>query len=163
MFITADQVLAHLIGDYVLQSDALATTKTQKSTAAIAHALIYSLTFLVFRPSPAAFAFIFGTHFVIDRWRLARYVVWAKNWIAPLPWPMCPACNGPVPPGTIGIWTSACPPDRRPHRIKPTPPWSQCQVTGYPPDRPQWLTFWLMIIVDGLLHVFCNGLALKYL
>ena len=37
--ITADQLLAHAVGDYVLQSDWMATEKATKSLAALAHAV----------------------------------------------------------------------------------------------------------------------------
>jgi hypothetical protein len=124
--ITADQLVCHAIGDYVLQSDWMATEKIKRSFAAAIHATAYSLPFTFLQPSLAAWAFIVGTHFVIDRWRLARYVVWAKNW------PM-------------------------------TPPWHECAATGYPPDRPIWMTVWLLIIADNTLHVLCNGFALAYL
>lgn len=124
--ITADQLLAHAVGDYVLQSDWMATEKTKRSLAAWAHAFAYSLPFLLLSPSATAWGVIVGTHFLIDRWRLARYIVWLKNW------PM-------------------------------TPPWRECTATGYPPDRPAWMTVWLLIIADNALHVLCNGLALRYL
>lgn len=77
--ITADQILAHLVGDYLIQSHWMATEKTKRSVAAAAHALTYALPFLFLTLSPLALAFIVGTHFVIDRWRVARFVVWAKN------------------------------------------------------------------------------------
>lgn len=84
--ITADQLLCHAVGDYVLQSDWMANEKTKRSVAALAHVLAYSLPFLFLRPSLAAYAVIVGTHFVIDRWRLARFLVFAKNLIlAPPP------------------------------------------------------------------------------
>lgn len=35
--------------------------------------------FLFLTQSPLALAFILGTHFLIDRFRLARFVVWLKN------------------------------------------------------------------------------------
>jgi hypothetical protein len=88
--ITADQLVAHAVGDYILQSDWMAQTKTKQSLAAAVHAITYTLPFLFITRSPAALAFICGTHFVIDRWRLARYVVWAKNWLGPnRPWAEC--------------------------------------------------------------------------
>ena len=79
MFVTADQILAHLIGDYVLQSHWMAQEKTKQSFAAAVHATTYTLPFLFLTQSVAALAFILWTHFLIDRFRLARYVVWAKN------------------------------------------------------------------------------------
>lgn len=81
--ISADQILAHLVGDYVLQSDWMASQKTKRLTVAIVHAIAYGLPFLALRPSLAAWLMIVGTHAIIDRWRLARYVVWTKEWLAP--------------------------------------------------------------------------------
>jgi Protein of unknown function (DUF3307) len=78
-FITADQILAHLIGDYILQSHWMATEKTKNSAAAAAHATAYTLPFVFLSQNPAALAFIAVTHFLIDRFRLARFVVWFKN------------------------------------------------------------------------------------
>ena len=81
--ITADQLVAHAVGDYVLQSDYMALDKTSSSIPAAAHALSYTLPFLLLTTSPLALGFIATTHFLIDRWRLARYVVWLKNFLAP--------------------------------------------------------------------------------
>lgn len=76
---TADQIVAHLIGDYIFQSHWMATEKTKQSLAAAVHAATYTLPFLFLTQSPLALAFILGTHFLIDRFRLARFVVWLKN------------------------------------------------------------------------------------
>lgn len=84
---TADQIVAHLVGDYVLQSHWMATEKTKQHFAAAVHALIYTLPFVLITRSLAALAVICGTHFLIDRYRLARFVVWAKNG----PWLPCTA------------------------------------------------------------------------
>lgn len=78
-------VLAHLVGDYLIQSHWMATEKTKRWWPAIAHAATYGLPFLLVTQSPLALAVIVGTHAVIDRYRLARYVVWAKNQMAPAP------------------------------------------------------------------------------
>jgi len=71
---------------------------------------------------------IAGTHFVLDRWHLARHVAWIKN----RPWP-----------GSA--------------------PWSECSKTGFHPDTAPWLAGWLVIIVDNVLHVVINGLAITYI
>lgn len=42
------------------------------------------------------------------------------------------------------------------------PAWRNCTLTGYDPDRPLWLTAWLMIIVDNTMHVVINAAAIKY-
>jgi hypothetical protein len=89
--ITADQLLIHALGDYVLQTNWMANEKTKRSVAALAHVVVYTLPFLALTQSWAALAVILGTHFVIDRWRLARFVVFAKNWIGGerRPWSEC--------------------------------------------------------------------------
>jgi hypothetical protein len=124
--ITADQLLCHAVGDYLLQSHWMATEKTKRSLAALAHVVTYALPFLFLRPSPLALAVIVGSHFVIDRWRLARFVVWLKN----------------QPRGG---------------------PWKDCTATGYPSDTPPWLSVWLLIIADNIMHVAINGAALRWL
>lgn len=78
-FITADQILAHLVGDYLLQSHWMAQQKTKQSFAAYVHAVTYTLPFIFLTGNPVALAFVCGTHFLVDRFRLARYVVWLKN------------------------------------------------------------------------------------
>lgn len=127
--VTADQLVAHAVGDYLLQSDWMANEKVKRSVAAAAHVATYFLPFLFLTRAPAALAFIIGTHFVIDRWRLARFVCWAKNWMAP------------------GGYLA----------------WSSCSGTGYDVERPQWMTVWLMIVADNVMHVLCNAAALRWL
>ena len=88
--------LLHLLGDYVLQSDWMATRKVKPTPntagklphshgeswlAAAAHAAMYTVPFLLITQSPLALLIIGGTHLVIDHWRLARWVVWARNHI----------------------------------------------------------------------------------
>lgn len=79
MFVTADQIVAHLVGDYLIQSHWMATEKTKRSLAAAIHAVTYTLPFLLLTINPVALALIVVSHFLIDRYRLARFVVWAKN------------------------------------------------------------------------------------
>lgn len=104
--ITADQLVVHAIGDYLLQSDWMATNKTKEHVPALAHAVVYSLPFLAFGPSLVAWTVIFGTHFLIDRYRLARYIVWAKNWLGPnRPWAECSGTGYPADrPAWLAVW-----------------------------------------------------------
>ena len=93
--ITAEQLVAHAVGDYLIQSDWMANEKTKRSLAALVHALSYGLPFLFITRAPLALAVIVLTHFAIDRWRLARYVVFAKNFFAPRSqWPVWADCSG---------------------------------------------------------------------
>lgn len=105
--ITADQLVAHAIGDYVLQSDWMANEKTKRSLAALAHVFAYAVPFAFLDASALALLAIAASHFVIDRWRLARYLVWAKNWIAPYnkPWADCVATGYPSDrPPWLAVW-----------------------------------------------------------
>ena len=77
--ITADQLFAHAVGDYVLQSHWMATRKTSSWWAATVHGVCYSVPFLLLGPSFWAWALIAGSHVLIDRLRLARYVVLLKE------------------------------------------------------------------------------------
>jgi hypothetical protein len=128
MFVTADQLVCHAIGDYLLQSDWMANEKTKRSAACVAHVLTYGIPFVILGTSWVALTAIVVSHFVIDRWRLARFVCWAKNFIG------------------YG-----------------NPPWRECSATGYPPGRPSFLSVWLLIIADNVLHVLCNAAALRWL
>jgi len=74
-----EQLLLHLIGDYVSQTDWMARTKVHATFAALCHAVVYSLPFLLLSPSPTALAVIALSHLLIDRFRLARHVIFAKN------------------------------------------------------------------------------------
>jgi hypothetical protein len=139
MLITADQIVCHMVGDYLLQSDWMAGEKTKRWIPAIAHVVTYSIPFMaMLLIEKVALSHMWKpvlviaiTHLVIDHYRLARYVVWFKNFLAP--------------------------------KSVPNPPWSECVATGYPKDRPIWLTTWLLIIADNIIHVVINALALMYL
>jgi len=76
-------VLAHLVGDYLLQSHWMATEKTKHWLPAIAHGVTYTLLYALITQSPLALVVIGGTHIIIDRYRLARHVAWFKNQIGP--------------------------------------------------------------------------------
>jgi hypothetical protein len=102
-------LLAHLVGDYLLQSHWMANEKTKHWWPAWAHALTYGLPFLLVTQSPAALAVIVGTHAVIDHYRLARHVIWAKNLVAPKAyrkaWSECSATGYPSDtPPWLAVW-----------------------------------------------------------
>ena len=187
--VTADALVAHLVGDYILQSDYMATEKTKKSVAALAHVFMYTLPFLALTQSWKALLFIAGTHFIIDRWRLARYVCWLKNFLAPRwlsgPEPTVATFSTPIQrvhnldnestfvlritsgqhAGEERKVTGASDMGRvlhlEPERFR-NHPWSECEATGYHKDRPPFLSVWLLIIADNTLHILLNGVALTY-
>ncbi|KAB7761188.1 DUF3307 domain-containing protein [Mycolicibacterium mucogenicum] len=119
--------LAHMVGDYLIQSDWMAQEKTKHWWPAVTHGVTYGLPFLFVTQSAAALAVIVGTHIVIDRFRLARHVVWFKNQLAPFAF-------------------------RPPHT-----------ATGHGPDRPDWLSVWLLIIADNILHMLINVASVVWL
>jgi hypothetical protein len=131
--ITADQFFAHMVGDYILQSHYMATNKTKSSRVALYHAATYAVPFLLLRPSFLALVIIIGSHFVIDRYRLARHVVAFKNL----------------------FFSTPAEYERLSVEID--------MATGFPKDCPPFLAVWLLIIVDNLIHIFLNAIALKYL
>jgi hypothetical protein len=86
-----EQLLIHLFGDYITQTDWMASNKTNRSLPAQVHAIVYTLPFLLLTTSFQALFVIYATHYLIDRYRLARYVVFAKNWMTDhsLQWADC--------------------------------------------------------------------------
>lgn len=144
-----EQLIAHLAGDYLLQSQWMATEKTKQSLAAGVHAFTYTLPFLLLTHSLIALFVICSTHFLIDRYRLARYVIYAKNFIAP----------------EREIFM------RPEHELLPFEKdefkdqykWENCKATGYPSEVPAWLATALMIVADNTLHLFINYCSVRYL
>lgn len=76
-------ILAHLVGDYLIQSHWMATKKTEQWLPAVAHGVTYTLPYALVTQSPWALLVIGGTHIIIDRFRLARHFAWLKNQIGP--------------------------------------------------------------------------------
>lgn len=75
-------ILAHLLGDYVLQNDWQARQKTSSSVACAVHVLLYTLVHVAVVETFAswpwwAYVAIAVPHFVVDRWGLAGW--WMKN------------------------------------------------------------------------------------
>lgn len=73
-------ILAHLMGDFVLQNDYMATHKTHSHPVCALHVLVYTAAcLLVIHVSGYAwplwaYAAVALTHYPVDRWRLAA--VW---------------------------------------------------------------------------------------
>lgn len=76
------QLLFHLWGDYIFQSHWMAVNKTSNTligwSACLIHCLIYTIPF-IFIGSLNAVLVIFITHFLIDKFRLASYLIRVKN------------------------------------------------------------------------------------
>ena len=77
------RLISHMVGDYLLQSHWMATEKRKDNKAAAIHAALYTAAFLPHKPKLTALVGIGVTHYLIDRYGLARYVVHAKNHLSP--------------------------------------------------------------------------------
>jgi len=77
------QGILHLLGDYILQNDWMADHKAKYSIkgyfACFIHCVLYALPFCYYYSNWACFA-IFLSHFSIDKYRLAIFVIRLKNW-----------------------------------------------------------------------------------
>jgi Protein of unknown function (DUF3307) len=146
-----EQLILHLWGDFILQSDWMANYKAMRLWPCLAHTAIYSLPFLFlaqYAPAPGwAWFTIWASHFLIDHFRLARYLIWLRNWMGPSSFWRMTEEDG------CREWMG----------IQPTPPWRFCTITGCPPNTPQWLAVWLFIIADNTLHLTINYIALRWL
>jgi hypothetical protein len=75
-------LLGHLVGDYLLQSKAMAIKKSERTFRGqmycLAHCLIYTATVCLFlkKKSWRWLTMIFLTHWPIDRWSLASKWLW---------------------------------------------------------------------------------------
>lgn len=76
-----EQLLAHLVGDYLLQTTYMAEQKIRSWPVAMLHAIVYTLPFTFITLSPWALAVICFTHALIDRYRLAHYVSRVRNMV----------------------------------------------------------------------------------
>jgi hypothetical protein len=115
------QILLHLWGDYIFQNHWMAVTKVKNTIhgylACLLHCMLYSLPFLLVA-SPLSVLVIFVTHFIIDKWRIAFWVVKGKN-----------------------LWFG--------------------DISAFPPGTPDFISAWIIIIVDNILHVTINYCCIK--
>lgn len=129
-----EQLILHLLGDYVTQTHWMAREKVKSWYAAFVHALVYSCPFILLTSSAAAFLTILVTHCVIDRFSLAKYVLFAKNWITDrdLTFKMCNKTGYP-------------------------------DIEEEGGTVPLWLTFWLYAVADNTIHLCINYAAIRWL
>ena len=151
-----EMLLAHAIGDWLLQSQYMASMKVRSAVPALLHVTVYGIVYWVLvGPSWLALVVIVGTHYLIDRYRLARHVNWAANFIAPVHWVKVERDH----PWALDEFGP------RPFkRLRSTnPPWSECSTYGSPPGVPDHIAFIVMIAVDQILHLVLNWAALRWL
>jgi hypothetical protein len=172
-------LLAHLVGDYILQSDYMATEKLKRWWPAVLHGVTYTIPYVLVTRSPWALAIIGSTHIVIDRYRLARYVVWLKNQLGAKREYVyrTPAKDGDPLAGRAWPtrydnidWHSG----RHVHtNMTVAPPWAEKvrvdplawppTPTGYPAHVPAGLATALLIVADNAIHLVINFGAVKWL
>lgn len=133
-------------GDFVTQSDWMALNKAKKSIPCLIHVILYTACFLFLTTSWKALLVIGATHFIIDRFPIiVKRLIWFKNHINPtfsyVPFKYC---------DTTGYY------DDSPYTTDKT------DVEGYA-KRHFFITIWLYIVTDNLLHLTINYCALKYL
>lgn len=99
------QLLAHLVGDFLLQSQAMADRKVTDLRWACIHAVFYTLPFLFLTTDLWRLAVIGGTHAVIDRYRLAaKSTGWWGSWNRERGlWARWNVSTEPVPPFLV-VW-----------------------------------------------------------
>lgn len=66
-------IFAHLIGDYILQTDWMALNKKQKTIPALVHVLLYCAPFVFCSLEPWQILLIGIQHFIQDR---TNFVIW---------------------------------------------------------------------------------------
>lgn len=134
------QLFCHVIGDYFLQSDWMALNKSKKTLPCLIHCLIYTSVFLFLTTNFWQLGLIFLSHFVLDRWSLAKYICWIKNFLNPsfkfYPFEKCKI---------TGYYDSFI------------------NDASEPDVRPAFITIWLYIITDNTLHLMCNYFILGYI
>lgn len=170
-----EQMLAHLFGDYVLQSPWMADNKSKRSWPCLVHVFYYTLPFLLLTRSWKALLAIAVSHFVLDRFALARYLTWLKNHVSPDGFPKWSLCT------ITGYFHERTEAD---FTIKFTANLTQAGTLIMPPEEfvvkqqllqdyneackitrplPLFLAVMLAIIADNAFHLLCNYAALKWL
>jgi len=114
-----EQLLAHLVGDYILQNDYQALNKKNNIKVVLLHSILYTLPFLLITRSLLALLIICFSHAIIDGTYIIKKFNKIRNW-----------------------------------RFNTD--------TGFRSDRPYYITMWLLIIQDNVIHLLINYLAIKW-
>lgn len=148
------QLIAHLVGDYWLQSDWIAVNKSKKSLPCLIHVCLYVLPFLFLTFSWKALLIIGGSHFLLERaGHPIHYLIWFKNHLDPQGYPAWNLCSGT---GYFDEQTEA-ELQRKPELIDA---YNKAKITHQ--THPLYISIWLTIITDNSMHLLCNFMALKY-
>jgi len=172
-----EQLILHLLGDYVIQNNTMAQRKTSSYLWAFIHAITYSLPFLLLTKGfNLAWFVIFITHFLIDRFRLARYWIMFynihRNKVCKIQRHNQSEIQNDsfVYEGNVyyilkdlgnNLYKCIILNDKEKQVYKnwvvdDTP-------TGFNSSTPPFLSTWLLIIIDNTFHIIINYLSLTYL
>lgn len=145
------QLLCHILGDYILQSDYFAMNKAKKTLPCLLHVITYTAAFLFITTSWKALLVIGGVHFLLDRFPIIiKRLIWLKNHLGPsLRFVPFSKCN------ITGYY------DNIMNEVSGEE-YNKEVINGYSP-RLNYITIWLYIITDNFLHLLTNYLAIKYL
>ena len=142
-------LLCHFSGDYIFQTDWMAMNKSKKTFNCLVHCLIYTACFTVLTLSWKALLFIGVTHFILDRWPvIIKRMIWFKNHFPTMKYPPYVYCN------TTGYYDDSPYNTRNPEKERGEPFYG---TWGKP--RHFFITIWLYIISDNVLHLICNLIA----
>lgn len=160
-----EQLLAHIFGDYILQSDWMAMNKSKRTIPCLVHVLLYTSVFILLGASWQALLVIGSVHFVFDRWHYPlKMAIWLKNHLNPkFRYPPFSYCD------MTGYYDDSPYTTEAKKRFKETEGRIFKTLAGE--KLPEWwgdkrlffITMWLYIITDNFLHLLTNYLALKYL
>lgn len=145
------QLLCHIAGDFLFQSDYMAMNKSKRTIPCLVHVLLYTSVFLFLTTSWKALLVIGGVHFILDRFPIIiRRLIWFKNHLGPsLSFVPYDKCN------ITGYYDNIL------NEISGKP-YDNSVINGFAP-RLNYVTVWLYIITDNFLHLLTNYLALTYL
>ena len=74
-----NELLCHLIGDYILQNDWMALNKHKSKWIAFFHGFMYSLPFIFLTKNLLILLIIGLSHAIIDHWKMANFIGQFKN------------------------------------------------------------------------------------
>ena len=149
-------LLCHFVGDFWLQSDWMALNKSKKTWNCLVHVLIYTACFTVLTLSWKALLFIGITHFILDRWHIIlKRLIWFRGHFPLGEYPPFVLCD------TTGYF------DDSPYNTRPfnkyTPEEQETLKKRYGNPRLFFISMWLYIVHDNVLHLICNLIALTLL
>lgn len=145
------QLLCHIAGDFLFQSDYMAMNKSKRTLPCLVHVLTYTAVFLFLTTSWKALLVIGGVHFLLDRFpNIIRRMIWLKNHQGP-GFKYVPFSTASV----TGYYDNVL-------NEVTGQPYGNANVNGFSP-RLNYVTVWLYIITDNFLHLLTNYLALTYL